>query len=83
MHPSHAAFTCREVHRQELLSLAEQQALVRRACTGTVCTMPILSTAAAIRAFAQRLAATPLARARACPEAASLASESPIPSIVP
>jgi hypothetical protein len=45
--------------------------------------MPILSTAAAIRAFAQRLAATPLARARAFPEAASLASESPIPSIVP
>ena len=85
MHTSHAAFTCREEHRQELLSFAEQHELVELACTGTAFMKPREATAMAIRALVHRLTAytPPAPRARPCPEAATTAAESPIPSIAP
>ena len=57
MHSSHAAFAFRELHRQELLSYAEQQRLIELACTGKPCAKPHDATAMAVLAFVHRLTA--------------------------
>lgn len=57
MHASHAAFVCRELHRQELLSYAEEQRLVKLACTGKPCPRPHETMAQAVLAVVHRLSA--------------------------
>jgi hypothetical protein len=57
MHSPHAAFLFRELHRQELLSFADQQRLVKLACAGTPCPKPHEATAIAVLAFVHRLTA--------------------------
>jgi hypothetical protein len=57
MHSSHAAFIFREEHRQELLSFAEQQRLVKLACAGAPSVKPHAAMAMAIRAFVHGLTA--------------------------
>jgi hypothetical protein len=57
MHSPHAAFLFRELHRQELLSFAEQQRLVKLACSGKSCPRPHEATAIAVLALVHRLTA--------------------------
>jgi hypothetical protein len=57
VHPSHAAFACRELHRQTLLSEAEQERLVELACAGKPRAKPYEATAMAVLAFVHRLTA--------------------------
>jgi hypothetical protein len=85
MHSSHAAFIFREEHRQELLSFAEQQRLVKLACAGAPSVKPHAATAMAIRAFVHGLTAfMPLAqREQRSTGPASTAVDSPQPFIAP
>ena len=85
MHPSHAAFTYCEEHRQELLSFARQQELVNLACTGTACVKPREATTLAIQAVVHRLTAfVPLMqRERPGTGSASTSADSPILSSAP
>ena len=85
MHASHAAFACRELHRQELLSYAEQQRLVKLACTGKPCAGPHLARPAAVLALVHRLAACiPLSTAKWQPTTTShTVSDSQAPSVAP
>lgn len=85
MHSSHAAFACRELHRQELLSYAEQQRLVKLACTGKPCAEPHEATPTTVLALVHRLAACiPFATAKRQPATSSpTASDAQAPSIAP
>lgn len=85
MHSSHAAFICREFHREELLSFAEQQQLVKLACTGTTCMKPHEATAMAILAFVHHVTAfmSTVLRDRPSAGPASTATESPQPFNAP
>lgn len=84
MHSSHAAFICRELHRQELLSFAEQQQLVTLACTGTPCMTPREATAMAVQAFVHRLTAfLPLTLRERLSVGPATAADAPIPVIAP
>jgi hypothetical protein len=85
MHSSHAAFIFREQHRQELLSFAEQQRLVKLACAGTPCRRPHAAMSIAVQAFVHGLTAfTPLALREQPATSPSLdATDSPPPSMAP
>ncbi len=85
MHASHAAFICREEHRQELLSFAEQHELVKLACTGTACMKPHEATAMAILALVHHMSAfmSTVLRARPSSGPASAATELPQPFVAP
>jgi len=81
MHSSHAAFICREQHRQDLLSFAEEQRLVKLACAGTTCIKPHAAMATATLGFVRSLITfMPLAlRERPSSEAAPTAADSAQP----
>lgn len=77
MHSSHASFVIRELHRHELLDYAEQQRLLKLACTSTPCARPHEAMAMAILAFVHGLTAyrplafrerPPVARSAAAPD---------------
>jgi hypothetical protein len=63
MQSPNAAFICRELHRQELLSFAAQHRLVTRACAGKPCARPRQATAQAVQAVVRHVSALlPLSR---------------------
>ncbi len=81
MHSSHAVFLIRELHRQELLSFAEQQRLVKLACMGPTCINSRATAAVAVVALVHRLTTLmpPALRERPSSEAAPTVTDSPQP----
>jgi hypothetical protein len=85
MHTPHALFTCRELHRQELLAYAEEQRLVKLTRTGTPCIKPHEAMVMAILTLVHRLTAfmSPALRERPSAGPASTATDPPRPFVAP